>query len=145
MIVIRGHGDRTGPVLAHGTNGKKMVVCRNAIERRLARLSRELIHVPARFGGLTPENLEPRPVCIVIGRPADLGVGRNPSGEIHFSRRRRCEREFAQCLGIRASYVTQEREIEVLHEIAIFDAAFGARRLVLVVIILEGFGEANGG
>ena len=91
------------------------------------------------------QDLEPRPIRIVIRRPSEFGVGCHSSRKLQFCGRCGRKRQLPERFGISPGYIAHECEIQVLHLVAILGAALGARGLVLVAIVLKRLCETNGG
>ncbi len=105
---------------------------------------REVVDGPAGLGRFAPEDLEPGALRVLRRGPGDLRVGRHAAGHRHVGGGRRRLRELPQDLGVDPGDVSQEGEIQVLGPVAVLAPVFHARRLVLVVVVLQRLRETDG-
>src|ERR1700687_5177556 len=140
-----GDSDGACAVLADASDGEEMGVGSVAVQRCFARGYPEIIDLPARLRGFTPQDFEAGAIGILFGGPGDFGVRGDGAGEPCVCWRCGSHCQLAQSLGIVACDVAEQARIQVFCEVAILNAILCARRLMLVSVVLERFRKAHGG
>src|SRR6202040_747264 len=94
-------------------------------------------------GRLAPKNFKTSALGIILGAPRNFRIRRHCPCELRIGWRSGSLCQLPQRFSIVARHVAHERKVEMLFEVSVLDPVFCARRLMLVVVVFEWFGEAH--
>lgn len=147
LVGGEGEGDRARvAVLVDGADAEEVVVFGEPFHGELGAISCPRRVGPHRRGGVSPHDLVTGKVGFGVGIPCQCGVVRELFYEDPWVVWGGWgARDRGDCGGVELGHPCQVIEVDELDQVAVDSAVFDAHVLVLVGVLLAGFGESYGG